>query len=70
MDSLDLDEVIRKNPHLDRESLDALRQYIQRVAPSQDTRYRLAPIGDRRATVGAPDRTRERPTLVRSYPRF
>ena len=68
MDNLDLDEIIRKNPHLDRESLEALRKYFQEITPSVKTRYRLAPIGTHRATVGVPAPVHRTARRTKSYP--
>ena len=70
MEKLDIDEIIRKNPHLDRESLDALRRYIQGAALGGKARYRLAPIGTRHVTVAAPDPIHRRTRRTKSYPRF
>ena len=61
MDKLDLDEIVCKNPHLDRASLDALLKYLKEVAPAEKPRYRLAPIGTHRATIGMPDPVVESP---------
>ncbi len=69
MNQLDIDDIIRKNPHLDREALDALRRILDEVAPSGKTRYRLAPFGTHRATIGMPDSI-DRPRRLRSSPGF
>ena len=70
MDKLDLDEIMSKNPNLDRESLDALRKYLKNVAPTRKTRYRLAPLGAHPATIGMPDPVPKKSTLIRGYPGF
>ena len=70
MKQLDIDDILRKNPKLDRESLDALRMYLKRVAPRRKTRYRLAPFGTHRATTVLPDSATESPRYVRNYPGF
>ena len=70
MEKLDIDEIIRKNPHLDRESLEALRKYLQKVTPAEKTRYRLAPLGTRRVIANSPDQVPEKPKRLRSYPGF
>lgn len=64
MNKIDLDEIIRKNPRLDREALDALRKYLNEVAPSGKTRYRLAPFGTHRATIGMSDYTHPPPHIA------
>ena len=69
MNNLDLDDIFRKNPHLDPDSLDALRRYLDEV-PFWKTRYRLAPYGSRRATTVTPDSAVQRSRHPRSYPGF
>ena len=70
MDRLDLDAIIRKNPHLDRESVEAFVEYLREVAPAGRARYRLAPLGTHRATIGMPDSSAEKTRPTRSYPGF
>ena len=70
MDKLDLDEIIHKNPHVDRKSLDALRKYLKDANLNTKDRYRLAPLGAHRATIGMPDPLPTKPKHTRSYPGF
>ncbi len=70
MDKPDINEIISKNPHLDRDSLDALQKYIEEIAPHLKTRYRLAPLGTHRATIGLPDPATGETKRERSYPGF
>ncbi len=70
MDKLDIDEIFRKNPRLDRDSFEALHKYVNKLRPSDKPRYRLAPIGTHRARVGVPNSTAEKPRRIRNYPGF
>ena len=71
MDKLDLDEIIRKNPHLDREALDDLRKYLEEVVPGRKTHYRLAPLGTYPVRIGMPDsHVSHKPNRPRGYPGF
>jgi hypothetical protein len=70
MKDLDIDDIFRKNPKLDRDSLDALRKYLKNVAQPRRTRYRLAPFGTHRATTVLPDSATERSRYVKSNPGF
>ena len=48
MDQLDIEEIVRKNPHLDLETLDALRKSLHGIRRRPKPRYRLAPVGTHR----------------------
>ena len=63
MEKIDFEKIVEKNPHLDRDSLEALRKYLQTISTGRRTRYRLAPIGTRRATVAAPNPKHGEPRL-------
>ena len=70
MEKIDLDEIIRHNPHLNRKSLEALQKSLQELTAGVETHYRLAPIGTHRATVGEPDAAHKETTRIKSYPGF
>ena len=70
MKKLAIDDIIRNNPHLDRESLDAMRTYLKDLPPRRKTRYRLAPYGTHRVTTTPRDADVDIPRYVRNYPRY
>ena len=70
MSKINVDDIYSENPHLDRESLEALRKYLKEIRPGGRPRYRLAPVGTHRATIGAPDVATQKPRRVRNYPGF
>lgn len=70
MKKLDPDAIVRKNPHLDHASVDALKRFLVKVGPLVKTRYRLVPIGTHRVSVGMPDTPVGRPKRSRYYPGF
>ena len=70
MDQLDIEEIVRKNPHLDLETLDALRKSLHGIRRRPKPRYRLAPVGTHRVTVGMPDPTPKKTRHIKSYPGF
>ena len=69
MEKVDIDDIMRKNPHLDRQSLDALRKSLQELVSDAKRSYRLAPTGTHRVIIGEPDTIHEA-TKHKSYPGF
>ena len=69
MDKLDIEEIVRKNPQLDLDALNALRESLHRVKRPKP-RYRLAPIGTHRVTIGVPNPAPNRTRQAKSYPGF
>ena len=70
MDKLDTEEIVRKNPQLDLEALNALRKSLHAIRRRPKPRYRLAPIGTHRVTIGAPVSAPRTTKHVKSYPGF
>ena len=70
MDKIDIQEIARKNPHLDLETLDALRRSLRGIRRRPKPRYRLAPMGTHRVTIGVPDPTPDKTKHIKSYPGF
>ena len=70
MSKIDVDEIFRKNPHLDRDAFESLHKYLKGVGAYERTRYRLAPTGTRRVSIGMPIPSSEQPRRVRNHPGF
>ena len=70
MDKLDIEEIARKNPQLDLEALNALRESLHRIRRRPKPRYRLAPIGTHRVTIGVPNPAPTKTRQAKSYPGF
>ncbi|MGH2587474.1 MAG: hypothetical protein ACRDJE_21365, partial [Dehalococcoidia bacterium] len=65
---LDMDEILSRNPQVDREELEAMRELLSRLREQRvlRKRYDPAPIGGRRITVR--DDARADPRIVRLKP--
>ena len=70
MDKLDLEEIVRKNPQLDLEALNTLRESLHRIRRRPKPRYRLAPMGTHRVRIGVPNPAPSTTRQVNSYPGF
>ena len=66
----DLIEATRKNPQLDIEALNALRESLHRIRRRPKPRYRLAPLGTHRVTIGVPNPAPTKTRRAKSYPGF
>ena len=61
MEQLNVEEIIRQNPHLSMTDLEEARELHQKLRPRHGRgRYRLVPIGYRRVTIGENDQTDSR----------
>ena len=70
MSKINVGEIFRKNPQLDRDSFEALQKYLKEIGAYERTRYRLAPTGTRRVSVGMPFPSVGEARRVRNYPGF
>ena len=59
METIDLDEIIRRNPQFDREELDRLQKSLSALHSGSKREYRLAPMGTHRASTSQPDSRRD-----------
>ena len=69
MDNSDLDKIVEKNPHLDRETVEDLSKSMRKLAGDKRPSYRLAPFGTHRVTV-SPPALPTRPTKSENHPGF
>ena len=71
MEQLDLDEIMRKNPHLDWEAFEGLQKSLKEFASDVKAHYRLAPTGTHRATIGEHNDVQYKETVrTKSRPGF